>query len=108
MRLDSLSGQPQQVLFCYPLLSKEGSLRSTSEPQTQKQSWTSGKVKGDRSRRARPFLTWKPSHSEPPALEPGVPDGAGLKVREAGREGLELSLEAGLGRRSAGLGATHT
>lgn len=33
---------------------------------------------------------------------------AGLKVREAGREGLELGLEACLGRRCAGLGATHT
>lgn len=45
---------------------------------------------------------------EPLALGPGVPDGAGLKVREPAGEGLELGLEACLGRRWAGLGATHT
>lgn len=55
-----------------------------------------------------PGLFGEPDTLEPLALGPGVPDGAGLKVREATGEGLELGLEACLGRRWAGLGATHT
>lgn len=62
----------------------------------------------DGARRVRSFPTQRTSHSELLALGPGVPDGAGLKVREAGREGLELGLEACLRKHWAELGATHT
>lgn len=52
------------------------------------------------------FLLREPQGSGPGTW--GTRQGAGLKVREAGREGLELGLEACLGKHWAGLGATHT